>query len=463
MQKCRRPGTERRSSIRQNIFSESRGCEQTELHVLYTEEVAYGLILARNRREKQVRSFVRCPVGVLFKASSIQMQLSPRSTSAWGEEAGLENGNITQQDGKAPGATNGKLPSTERALSFGRWLMDPVLYTLRPPVWRTKTMSREWKALRSDWRYPSSAFCYIAPPFHLFWMVKIPLLIVLTEILLLEFLPSGVAQFLEGDSTIFNLAFGICSFALSLLLATRVNNVINRFNLARGGIGKLSSVSVTIVHIVLTYCDDEEILQDIARWSVIYHNSVRKLLEGNLKLCDDPVDYNSFLYEDEQVLMHDSRKMRQMAQMKIRQLIAKSKPPLDAAIALNSQLEMAQVASGECVRIYCQSLPYAFTMMTTGFLQIWIYLLPLDLRQAGLQLTKVLPATIFTVLLLLGVDAIAIQYENPYKFIPLRAICDSTERDVYRALNEHKLLLASAKRNAGRPPPPGAVRACDCL
>ena len=210
---------------------------------------------------------------------------------------------------------------------------------------------------------------------------------------------------------------------------------------------------------MLTCCNDEEILQDMARWSVIYHNAIRKYLEGNLKLSEDPVDYNSYLHEDEVMLMHETHKMRQMAPLKIRQLIAKAQPPMAMAIALNSQLEMAQIGAGDCVRIYSQSLPYPFTLMTTGFIQIWLYLLPLALKNTDLQLQVALPGSIFTVLLLLGVDAVAIQLENPFPYMPLQDLCNSSQRDVYRALDEHKLLLESAARNAGKPPPAGALKA----
>lgn len=334
-----------------------------------------------------------------------------------------------------------------------------IMSTWYPPVWKKKTLAREWVALRSEWRFVSSAICYIAPPLHILWLVKIPLLIVIGEILGLYFAPIGVLRFVDNDQGVYTTAFGICAFALSLLLASRVNNVIQRFNLARAGFGKLGNVCVIIVQMMLTCCNDEEILQDMARWSVIYHNAIRKYLEGNLKLSEDPVDYNSYLHEDEVMLMHETHKMRQMAPLKIRQLIAKAQPPMAMAIALNSQLEMAQIGAGDCVRIYSQSLPYPFTLMTTGFIQIWLYLLPLALKNTDLQLQVALPASIFTVLLLLGVDAVAIQLENPFPYMPLQDLCNSTQRDVYRALDEHKLLLESAARNAGKPPPAGALKA----
>ncbi|KAI8103595.1 hypothetical protein M9435_004930 [Picochlorum sp. BPE23] len=360
-------------------------------------------------------------------------------------------------DAKAAAAEEGMRKMKLKATVSEAWAN--MMYTLWPPIWKKKTLAREWETLRSEWRFVSSAVCYIAPPLHTLWLVKIPLLIIIAEVLGLYFAPIGVLKFIDNDQGVYTTAFGICSFALSLLLASRVNNVITRFNLGRSGFGKLGNVCVIIVQIMLTCCDDEEMLQDIARWCVIYHNAIRKYLEGNLKLCDDPKDYNAYLHEDEIKLMHDTHKMRQMAPLKIRQLMAKAAPPLEVYIALNSQLEMAQVGSGDCVRIYSQSLPYPFTILTTGFIQIWLYLLPLALKNTELQLQVALPASIFTTLLLLGVDAAAVHLENPFKYMPLQDLCDSTQRDVYRALDEHKLLLESAARNAGKPPPPGALKA----
>ena len=123
------------------------------------------------------------------------------------------------------------------------------------------------------------------------------------------------------------------------------------------------------------------------------------------------------------------------------------------------QLEMVQVAAGDGVRIYSHSLPYGFTSLTTGFLLIWLLVLPLGFENESIKLQIALPAALLTGLLLLGLDAAAIKMENPFPFIPMGDLCASTMRDVYRALDEGKLLVESAARNKGRAPPAGAVAA----
>ena len=124
-----------------------------------------------------------------------------------------------------------------------------------------------------------------------------------------------------GDSDAYDIVVGIFSFVLSLLLASRVNNVVIRFNEARVAFERVGSICVVMMQVLATNCDAEEILQDMARWCVVYHNSVRKYLEGNLKLDEDgtgnDIDLNSFLHEDEVDLMHDTHKMRQTAFLKI--------------------------------------------------------------------------------------------------------------------------------------------------
>ena len=370
---------------------------------------------------------------------------------------------LEAQNGETAEKKKDKLEEWKQALQRAQTRMKQMytdaMYVLRPPVWRKKTLATEWDALRSEWRYVSAVLCYLGPPAHILWSIKWPMLLITVEVLGIYFAPESVNRWIDDDRETYITAFRICSFAMSLLLASRVNNVIQRFNQARQGFGKLGNACVVIVQIVLTHCDDDEILQDLARWSVIYHNSIRKYLEGNLKLADDPRDYNSYLHDDEIVLMHDTHKMRQMAPLKIRQILAKAKLPVDISIAVNNQLEMAQIGSGDCVRIYSQSLPYVFTLLTSGFILIWLFLLPLALPNANFQLQTALPAVIFTSMLLLGVDAAALQMENPFAFFPMQDLCNSTQRDVYRALDEHKLLLASAARHAGKPPPSGAIAA----
>lgn len=355
-----------------------------------------------------------------------------------------------------------------RGQSSGSTMWTRISDTLRPPVWKRKTLAREWAALRSEWRFLSAAFCYVGPPLNILWAIKWPLLFMAAEILLKHLLPGSFNTTIGDDSSVYRIAFGICSFALSLLLASRVNNVVIRFNEARAAFEKLGNVCVVMMQVLATSCDDEEILQDAARWCVVYHNSVRKYLEGNLKLDEDDtdtdIDLNSFLHEDEVDMMRNTHKMRQMALLKIRQIVLTGAPdllPSGAVSVINSQLETAQAAAGDCVRIYSHSLPYGFTSLTTGFILIWLLVLPLGFENESTNLQTALPAAILTGLLLLGLDAAAIKMENPFPYIPMGDLCASTMRDVYRALDEGKLLVESAARNKGRGRPAGAVAAAN--
>lgn len=83
----------------------------------------------------------------------------------------------------------------------------------------------------------------------------------------------------------------------------------------------------------------------------------------------------------------------------------------------------------------------------------------LGIQKQTVAATSGLACLYFYNALLLGADAAAVHLENPFKYMPLQDLCDSTQRDVHRALDEHKMLLGSAAKNAGKPPPPGALKA----
>ena len=57
------------------------------------------------------------------------------------------------------------------------------------------------------------------------------------------------------------------------------------------------------------------------------------------------------------------------------------------------------------------------------------------------------------------VDAAAMELENPFAHLPLKALCNSLERDVYRAIDEHKILTQLERDTCNRTMPSGAVQA----
>jgi len=71
-------------------------------------------------------------------------------------------------------------------------------------------------------------------------------------------------------------------------------------------------------------------------------------------------------------------------------------------------------------------------MICTGFVMIWLMLLPFGLWEGDGKQWYVLVIVFFVALLLLGVDSVATQLEHPWKLIPMEAYLNSTIKDCKR-------------------------------
>jgi hypothetical protein len=103
-------------------------------------------------------------------------------------------------------------------------------------------------------------------------------------------------------------------------------------------------------------------------------------------------------------------------------------------------------AAEKCVQIKYQCLPYALTMLSTGFMEAFLLaliLMKVQTVEGPNNRPESWQDTTFTVvvvlllyfglnLLFLGLEDVANQLEDPTPALPLREICESTQRDVMR-------------------------------
>ena len=80
---------------------------------------------------------------------------------------------------------------------------------------------------------------------------------------------------------------------------------------------------------------------------------------------------------------------------------------------------------GGCERLLTTPLPLSYTRHTSRTLALWLLFLPLALW--GSMGVSCVPATFFVTYLLLGIDEIGIQIEEPFCTLPLTAQCDALE------------------------------------
>ena len=84
--------------------------------------------------------------------------------------------------------------------------------------------------------------------------------------------------------------------------------------------------------------------------------------------------------------------------------------------------------TGGCERILSTPLPLSYTRFTARALVCWLLALPLALLpQLG---WATVPVQLASCYLVLGIDEIGVEIEEPFSILPLQALCEAVRRDV---------------------------------
>ena len=103
-------------------------------------------------------------------------------------------------------------------------------------------------------------------------------------------------------------------------------------------------------------------------------------------------------------------------------------------------VEMGIVAGG-CERILSTPMPLSYTRFTGRSLMVWLATLPVALWP--LMGWATVPAMFVTSYVVLGIDEIGVEIEEPFAILPLQALCEAVRRDVGIAETQSAALKAT--------------------
>ena len=110
---------------------------------------------------------------------------------------------------------------------------------------------------------------------------------------------------------------------------------------------------------------------------------------------------------------------------------------------MNDTITKGSADMGVCTRLLFYAMPYAITLLCSGFLEIWLLLMPLGtilgtsshapiMRHHGPTIVIDLLLYLLVCVLMLGVDEVANQLELPFPHLPLEDMADSALRNIRR-------------------------------
>eukprot|EP00667_Euglena_gracilis_P007065 EG_transcript_7131 len=101
-----------------------------------------------------------------------------------------------------------------------------------------------------------------------------------------------------------------------------------------------------------------------------------------------------------------------------------------ALICMDNNLQQLSDVIGGCERILTTPIPLSYTRMTTRCLLSWLALLPLSLSveiaKLGCSIWLTVPCVAFIAFVLLGVEEVAVQIEEPFTILPLEVYAESS-------------------------------------
>ncbi|KAJ9534421.1 hypothetical protein QJQ45_016111 [Haematococcus lacustris] len=228
----------------------------------------------------------------------------------------------------------------------------------------------------------------------------------------------------------------LTSFAVSLLLVFRTNQSYDRWWEARkvwGGI--LNRVRDITTQCVVFFPESEaELRQACGRWTIAFTRALHAHLQEGVDVRHHLRD----VLAPAELDMLCGSQHRVVKSISIIAEVVKQAP----MTPMQQQLMMLNVqffhdALGMCERIYRTPLPLTYTRHTSRFLLIWLTSLPFALWAPFHWGT--IPISLLISMLLLGIDEIGVQIEEPFGVLPLDAICTRAELDCRQVLNEQVL------------------------
>ncbi|KAG2501956.1 hypothetical protein HYH03_000454 [Edaphochlamys debaryana] len=242
------------------------------------------------------------------------------------------------------------------------------------------------------------------------------------------YLPSYLPTLRDVSDTPFQLT----SFALSLMLVFRTNSSYARWLDARQQWGLIVNTSRTFVRQCMTTLPESscsEVRDALARWTIAFV----RLSKLHLREHGDVVEEMKDLLRGEEIPLVAVASHRPLAASHVlsellRHVEAAGRIDGQARARLEADVSMMSQAMGACEKILRNPIPLSYTRHTSRFLILWLLWLPIALwSKAG---WCVVPVEAILCYLLLGIDEIAIQMEEPFGILPLENFCDAVQQSV---------------------------------
>ncbi|KAG2502086.1 hypothetical protein HYH03_000578 [Edaphochlamys debaryana] len=352
-----------------------------------------------------------------------------------------------------PNGPSGRLissPSGRVIMASASQHLDRILFA-QPSIHTTLFEDRvfgheDWKRYRSaSWRHRVEPVVFLRVAAGFVWQLVLVLVVSVCVGLLHTFVPSFDA-WLEGLHL--STPFTMVTFALSLLLVFRTNSSYSRWWEGRIIWGQVVNFGRNYTRQALMWFPPER--PDLRAAAVRWAAAAPRILLAHIREGASPLgEARGVLTEAELSWLAGWSNAPLGAGTALGQLVAAAGLAPQLQAELQKQVELYTNMAGGCERIFKTPIPPAYTRHTSRYLMLYVVTAPLLLWSSTGWATPVVAVVI--AFLLLGVENIGVQVEEPFHVLPLYDICRALEANI-REL-EHS--FAPPPSAPPPPPPPG--------
>ncbi|DBA68356.1 TPA: hypothetical protein ACH3X2_013665 [Trebouxia sp. C0005] len=230
------------------------------------------------------------------------------------------------------------------------------------------------------------------------------------------------------------IALLLTSFAVGLLIVFRTNSSYARWWEARTHWGGMLGITRNIMRQCACWFPEEQQdkLAAVARWTAV----LTPLLKMHCRWQTDVhIQLKDRLLSHELAYMISVKHPPNMAATVLTQLIASANLPEMLQISVDKQIVQYIDSVAACERLQKQPIPVAYTRHTSRFLLWWLTGFPFAAWSSYGWVTPFVTAVV--TFLLLGVENIGIQIEEPFEVLPIEAITAACIASVHEILERH--------------------------
>lgn len=247
-------------------------------------------------------------------------------------------------------------------------------------------------------------------------------------------------EYMPGIPSSLNLPFSLSTFLLSVVLAYRTNSSYGRFQEARSYWAGMTSKNRELVRQAISWMDpvrDQERVDLVSRWMAAFSWAMVGHLRAKTE-DDVPSRVKRILPAEQAELLLKAAHKPNTALIAVSNAVWQD-PNLEwqYKIRMDENLTAYSDYIGASERILRTPIPVSYTRFTSRFMITWLVLLPICINNVAGPWT--IPMSTALAFVLLAIEDIGVQLEEPFAVLPLESFAESMEADCMSLAKRGKL------------------------